>query len=104
MKRFAKRCLLHASFLLAGLVSTTVLADDGGLSPNDVAALQESFHMDAPTRVIYNAVTNGDVKDLALNRDIVRRNNSHYAHKIKTKGVTDQKSSGRCWLFASLNV
>jgi bleomycin hydrolase len=89
---------------LTGLVSTTVLADDGGLSPKDVATLQESFRMDDPTRVIYNAVTNGDVKDLALNRDVVRRNNNHYTHKIKTKGVTNQKSSGRCWLFASLNV
>jgi len=104
MKRSAKRCLLLASFLLTGLAGTAVPADDGGLSPKDVAALRESFRMDGPTRVIYNAVTNGDVKALALNRDIVRRDNSHYTHKIKTKGVTNQKSSGRCWLFASLNV
>ncbi|MBN2473154.1 MAG: C1 family peptidase [Pirellulales bacterium] len=104
MKRFATRCMLLASFLLTGLVSSTLPADDGGLSSHDVATLQESFRMDATTRLIYNAVTNGNVKDLALNRDVVQRDNSHYTHKIKTKGVTDQKSSGRCWLFASLNV
>ncbi len=104
MKRIAKHCLLLASFLLMGLVSTTLAADDGGLSPGDVAALQESFRMDASTRLVYNAVTNGDVKDLALNRDIVQRNDSHYTHKIKIRGITNQESSGRCWLFASLNV
>ncbi|NQU19945.1 MAG: C1 family peptidase [Candidatus Nealsonbacteria bacterium] len=104
MKRPAKHCLLLVIFLLTGLVSTAIPADNGSLSPEDVAALQESFRMDASTRVIYNAVTNGDVKNLALNRDVVRRNNNHYTDKIKTKGVTNQKSSGRCWLFASLNV
>jgi bleomycin hydrolase len=92
------------SVLLAILATTVVSADDGGLSPADLAALQDSFHMDARTRVAYNSVTNGDIKNLALNRDVVRQNNGHYSHKIKTKGVTDQKSSGRCWLFASLNV
>lgn len=59
--------------------------------------------MDDTARLIYNAVTNGNAKDLALNRDVANRDNSYYTHKIKTEGVTDQKSSGRCWPFATLN-
>jgi len=103
MLRSAKRLFLVAICLL-GLLGTTVVGDEGGLSTDDIAKLQESFQMDSSTRLIYNAVTNGDVKNLALNRDIVRKNNSHYTHKIKVTGITDQKSSGRCWLFAALNV
>ncbi len=92
------------SVLFWALVTTTVLAGDGGLSLTEVAALQDAFQMDGRTRAIYNSVTNGNIKDLALNRDIVRQNNSHYTHKIEAKGITDQNSTGRCWLFASLNV
>ena len=29
---------------------------------------------------------------------------THFSHQVKTKGITDQKSSGRCWLFTGLNV
>ncbi len=104
MKNIRRIRRLSAFVLLAIVATAVVSADDGGLSPADITELQGSFHMDGRTRVIYNSVTNGDIKNLALNRDIVRRNNSHYSHKIKTEGVTDQKSSGRCWLFASLNV
>ncbi len=29
---------------------------------------------------------------------------THFSDKVLTKGITDQKSSGRCWLFTGLNV
>ena len=30
--------------------------------------------------------------------------NDNFTHKVKSKGITNQKSSGRCWLFTGLNV
>ncbi len=39
-----------------------------------------------------------------LNRDIIRNHNDLFSNKIKTGPVTNQNHSGRCWLFASLNV
>lgn len=33
-----------------------------------------------------------------------KRNNMAFSIEVKTDGVTDQKRSGRCWLFAMLNV
>ena len=29
---------------------------------------------------------------------------THFSDRVRTKGITDQKSSGRCWLFTGLNV
>ena len=53
--------------------------------------------------MIYNSITNKDIRDLALNREIVRNHDKLFSHKIDVKGITNQKSSGRCWLFAGLN-
>jgi len=39
-----------------------------------------------------------------LNRDIVRQHNDLFSDKIRTSSVTNQLSSGRCWLFAGLNI
>jgi bleomycin hydrolase len=38
------------------------------------------------------------------NRDIVSKHNDLFNNKIKTGPVTNQQTSGRCWLFAGLNL
>jgi len=75
-----------------------------GLTTKVIEQIRSSFEMDAHTRAMYNSITNNDIRDLALNRDILRQHNEIFSHKIKTKGITNQKSSGRCWLFAGLNI
>ncbi len=60
--------------------------------------------MDGADRARHNAVSSGDIKALALNREILRGDDGHFSHRIKTKGITHQKNSGRCWMFAALNT
>lgn len=80
------------------------IAGDGGLDEATISKIRGSFEMDSQTKAMYNAITNNDIKDLALNRDLIRDHNELFSYKIKTKGITNQKSSGRCWLFAGLNI
>jgi bleomycin hydrolase len=75
-----------------------------GLTPNQVKDLLHSIKMDNQTRAAMNAVTNNDIKDLALNRDIAAVNDDAFSFKLPTKGITNQESSGRCWMFAGLNL
>jgi bleomycin hydrolase len=80
------------------------VAGDGGLNDATVSKIRQSYNMDSQTEAMYNAITNNDINDLALNRNLLREHNELFSHKIKTKGITNQKSSGRCWLFAGLNI
>ncbi|MBL0060816.1 MAG: C1 family peptidase [bacterium] len=75
-----------------------------GLTQFQVKELLNSIEMDAPTRAAMNAVTNNDIKDLALNREIVAQNDDIYSFKLPSESATDQESSGRCWMFAGLNL
>ncbi|MGB2804939.1 MAG: C1 family peptidase, partial [Candidatus Zixiibacteriota bacterium] len=77
---------------------------EGGLTSEVIQEVRQSFKMDTPTRALMNALTNNDIKKLALNRDKYVAHDNLFNHKIKTKGITNQKSSGRCWLFAGLNI
>ncbi len=86
------------------VVGDIVYADNGSLTPDLIAQIRGSFKMDTQSRAIYNAITNNDIDKLALNHDLLNKNNQLFSHKIKTKGITNQKSSGRCWLFAGLNI
>ena len=101
MTRFATATGL---FLLM-LVPQGVLADEeGALTPQFLTELQEGYQMNSGDRARHNAVTNNPVSALALNREVVRGDDGHFSHRIKSKGITNQKKSGRCWMFAGLNV
>jgi len=74
---------------------------DGGLTPEIIDGLRKSYKRD---EVRFNALAANPISSLALNRSVVDAHNTHFSHKIRFKGVTDQHSSGRCWLFAGLNT
>ncbi|MFH1893872.1 MAG: C1 family peptidase [Candidatus Zixiibacteriota bacterium] len=94
-----------ALVLFAFCITTPqIFAGEGGLSATTIEQIKSSHHMDAHAKAMYNAITNNDINGLALNRDLLRQNNEVFSHKIKAKGITNQKSSGRCWLFAGLNI
>lgn len=56
-------------------------------------------------QVIASVVSNNPLSSLQVNRDTLQRYQHHYNVTTTPKPkVTNQKSSGRCWLFAALNV
>ena len=59
---------------------------------------------DPVARIARNAVAKTAIKAVALNRDAVTRNTHTYSHTVKTGKTTAQNASGRCWLFAGLNL
>ena len=54
--------------------------------------------------VLQNAVSNNSIKKLALNRENVGKTDTFFSNQVKSAGITNQESSGRCWLFTGLNV
>jgi len=66
--------------------------------------MSDSFHKAESHKALQNAISNNDIRKLALNRENVGDVNTYVNHIIETKGITNQKSSGRCWMFTGLNV
>jgi len=69
-----------------------------------LSQIEASLDKDASFKAVVNAASNNDLRKLALNRDRLGKIDKYFAHRIKTDGITNQKSSGRCWLFSALNV
>ncbi len=94
-----------AVILVQLLLVSVLLAGEGGLTDKVTKQIQSSFEMDTQTKAMYNALTNNDIKELALNRKLLWQHNEKFSKEIdKIGSVTNQKHSGRCWLFASLNT
>jgi bleomycin hydrolase len=52
---------------------------------------------------VRNALSNNDIKSVSLNRDVCGKTDHNFKYRVKVSGITDQKSSGRCWMFTGLN-
>ncbi|HJD69273.1 MAG TPA: aminopeptidase, partial [Corynebacterium kroppenstedtii] len=74
------------------------------LSDTRLSELRANIADDPTHRVAMNAVTTTDVDHVALNRDAVVALDESSEIKLDSLKVTDQKQSGRCWMFAALNV
>lgn len=74
------------------------------LSPEQIANCQELFGSDPLNHVALNAVSSTELHTVALNRAAYNAIDHIYSHEIPTVKVTNQKRSGRCWMFAGLNT
>jgi bleomycin hydrolase len=71
---------------------------------NYLQRLSNATKMEGATRAIHNVLAIKDAKEIALNHEILKKHNQFFNHKVDAKGITNQQKSGRCWLFAALNV
>ena len=51
-----------------------------------------------------NTISASDLNIISEQRAIMSKKNSLFSNKIKAGKVTNQKRSGRCWMFATLNA
>ncbi|MCH5216254.1 MAG: C1 family peptidase [Muribaculaceae bacterium] len=92
--------------LSASMITTVANAADkeGGLTPDVLSKVSSSYNNSAAARAIHNAISSTDITTLAANQDAKNGNDTYFSHRVPSKGITDQKRSGRCWLFTGLNV
>ena len=74
------------------------------ITRKQVTELRKGFDAESSNKVAQNAVTNVQLPDLTLNRDLVQDIDDSFSTKLDDWKVTAQMRSGRCWLFATLNL
>lgn len=89
-------------FLLGFLVTGGLLAQE--ISKTEMDQIRSGFKKDAYTKAMQNALSANDISKLAWNRSNVGTVDQLFTYRVDVSGITDQKSSGRCWMFSSLNL
>ncbi len=74
------------------------------ITRKQVVELRKGFAGNPSNKVAQNAVTNVQLPDLTLDRNLVQNMDSSFSTKLDDWKVTAQMKSGRCWLFATLNL
>ena len=94
------------SVIVFGTVLFSLQAQDGkrGINSAMLNQIKQSYQGTAADKALRNAIGNNDIRKLALDQENMKGMDTHFSVKVDSKGITDQKSSGRCWLFTGLNV
>ncbi|NYE95559.1 bleomycin hydrolase [Psychromicrobium silvestre] len=71
---------------------------------DQLADLTAGFAADPAAVLAKNAVTRTALNDLAVNHSVVASTSRTMSTRLDDWKVTNQKKSGRCWLFAALNL
>ncbi len=77
---------------------------DDALAAADLEQLRKEFSANPVYRLAQNAVTRVTVDDIAIDREIVANIDHSLSTTLDDWKVTNQERSGRCWLFAGLNL
>ena len=77
---------------------------DKTLGNEDLELLRKEFSSNPAYRLTQNAVTKVGLDDVAINREVVNATSHALSIALDDWKVTNQERSGRCWLFAGLNL
>ncbi len=105
MKRIILAAALAALFIgQQAMAQQPAGSPDGGISAEMLEQISKGYEGNASDKALRNALAVTPIGTLATNAENAAMIDTHFSDRVKTKGITDQQSSGRCWLFTGLNV
>ena len=100
-----KKILTLTLFLLTlSLPAVRAQESKGGISPQMLEQIKQSYQGTPADKALRNAIGSNDIQKLSINQENQQAMDTYFSIKVNSKGITDQQSSGRCWLFTGLNV
>ena len=74
------------------------------VTPANLLKYEKAYRENSLRKAMRNAVSKHGINDIVYNIDEASKMNFKFSLDIPTMPVTNQKASGRCWIFAGLNV
>ena len=99
-----KKLILCLAVMMVSIIGAIAQTKNGGISEEMLGRIRQGYQGTPEQKAVKNALASNSISALAINGENLAMIDTHFSHRVKTKGITNQKSSGRCWLFTGLNV
>lgn len=74
------------------------------ISQTTLKSLHKSYQNKPKHQVLKRVLVQSDLGEIFLKQEEARNTHFIFSHELKTLSVANQKQTGRCWIFAGLNV
>ncbi len=95
--------ILFCAGLLASL-TVSAQTKDGGITKQMLQQIEKQNAPTASDRALRNALAANAIDALAKNQQNAGALDTYFNIETKKQSITNQKSSGRCWMFSGMNV
>ncbi|MBQ4355642.1 MAG: aminopeptidase, partial [Bacteroidales bacterium] len=99
-----RRSKLVVLGVLVALISLQSGVYAQGITQEMLGEIQKSYQASPENRALQNAIAGNDINKIAANHANEANFDTYFSDRVMSQAVTDQKSSGRCWMFTGLNV
>ncbi|MCF0186320.1 MAG: C1 family peptidase [Bacteroidaceae bacterium] len=89
---------------IAAFAAMALSANAQGLDLATLSQIAGSYTNSPADKALRNAINSNAIDKLAKNSGNANAVNQRFSNKVNSKGITNQKRSGRCWLFTGQNV
>lgn len=76
----------------------------GGIDEAMLKEISDSYNPTTQEKALQNILFANPIGTLSLNYGNTGETDTYFSNSVNSKGITNQASSGRCWLFTGLNV
>ena len=97
-----KKTICTVSLCLA--LTAMAQTKDGGISPSMLRDIQKEQKLTAADHALMNAIGANAIDDLTKTRQNAGQLDTYFSVETPLQTITDQKQSGRCWMFSGFNV
>lgn len=96
-----KKLQLTAMFLI--LSASAAMAQT--LTEKEISSFKNDYNNYQNAKAIQNVVmSNATLKELVHDHSVTNSIDHNFKYRVDVKGITNQQSSGRCWMFTSYNM
>ena len=90
--------------VVAALFCCTLMNAQETITPEVMAKLETNAGMSGAERALQHAVQSNSINKMALVGNNRQALDTWFSVEVKNTGISNQESSGRCWLFTGTNV
>lgn len=69
-----------------------------------ICKFDEKYRQNKNNKIIENAIKNVGIKKFCLNNDVIKGTGDFFNIELPKSKIYNQENSGRCWLFAGINL
>lgn len=95
---------MFLSFALALSAAAAAQTAGGGISQQMLNEISKARLTTPADRALANAIASNSIDNLALNHANAGELDTYFSVETPSQSITDQQSSGRCWMFSGMNV
>ena len=96
-----KKTVLSLAVLALGCGAAVA---QSAITPEVLVKMQQADVQSAADKAVRNAMASTPLNTLATTVESMNPVDEDFTYRVPTKGITNQKQSGRCWLFTGMNM